>query len=313
MNPADLDTLIAQLASWGVIFEPGLSDDKINQIERDGNFHFPPDLKSLLQRVLPIEDNRGYKNFPNWRAEGGKLIEKHQEFLLDGIIFDVTQQRIPYWLENWGEMPANMDDAVEIVKQVFSDAPRLIPVYGHRFISSEPPLSDNPIFSIWQTDIICMGNNLVDYFYNEFGRENRPSGQFRQIPFWDDLYMANNASFIVNYHTTDVAEGLKRLHSKDARAYIVKFGFNGNLRIQFTCSHEQFILNGIIPTIDLNSNQLQQLEALGWKRANSYYSYDWRVISKAVDYYTVATLIVDTLVKAYGFDIRYQTIEINIQ
>ncbi|MBZ0319397.1 MAG: hypothetical protein K8L91_23505 [Anaerolineae bacterium] len=310
MNKTELDTLIEQLKLWGIILEPGLSDHEMNQIEQEGKFRFPPDLRWLLQRILPIEDNRGYRNFPNWRAEGGKLIEKHQEFLLDGIIFDVTQQKIPHWLESWGEMPTNMDDAVEIVKQVFSDAPRLIPVYGHRFIPSQPPLSDNPIFSIWQTDIICMGNNLVDYFYNEFGRENRSSGQFRQIPFWDDLYMANNASFIVNYHTTELAEGLKRLHSKDERVYSVIFGFNENLPIQFTSSKERLILNGIIPIIDLNLNQSQQLEALGWKRANSYYSYDWRVISKAVDYYTLATLIVDTLVKAYGFDIRYQTIEI---
>ncbi len=312
MNPVDLDTLIAQLASWGIILESGLSNYEINQIEQEGEFRFPPDLRLLLQRVLPIEDNRGYRNFPNWRAEGGKLIEKHQEFLLDGIIFDVTQQKIPYWLETWGEMPTNMDDAVEIVKQLFSAAPRLIPVYGHRFIPSEPQLPGNPVFSIVQTDIICYGNNLIDYFYNEFGHEQRHDGHFREIPFWDDLYMVNNGPAITDYHATQVAKELKQLlYSKDNLARLIKFGFNGNFPIQFMNLPEIRTLKGIIPIV--NPNQSQQLEALGWNSVNSYYTYDWLIVSEAVDYYTVATLIVDTLVKVYGFDIRYQAIEIKIE
>ncbi len=67
-------------------------------------------------------------------------------------------------------------------------APTLIPLIGHRFLPSEPNEAGNPVFSVYQTDIIYYGANLEHYFNNEFrGWSASEDGAYRQIPFWSDL------------------------------------------------------------------------------------------------------------------------------
>jgi hypothetical protein len=46
--------------------------------------------------------------------------------------------------------------------------PRLMPIYGHRYIPCLPHEAGNPIFSVYQTDIIFYGFGLANYFQNEF-------------------------------------------------------------------------------------------------------------------------------------------------
>src|SRR5207245_1362409 len=47
----------------------------------------------------------------------------------------------------------------------------LIPVCSQRYLPDDPPLAGNPVFSIYQTDIIIYGRNLWDYFRHEFDKE----------------------------------------------------------------------------------------------------------------------------------------------
>ena len=78
-------------------------------------------------------------------------------------------------------------------------APRLIPILSHRYMPDDPPLAGNPVFSVYQTDIIYYGYDLASYFESEFpgGQEGRPGGgiyqpdvfrkQPRPIRFWDEI------------------------------------------------------------------------------------------------------------------------------
>jgi hypothetical protein len=64
---------------------------------------------------------------------------------------------------------------------------KLIPIYGHRMMPDEPHLPGNPVFSVYQTDIIYYGYDLADYLRHEFhlpGREPWPE-RVRAIRFWD--------------------------------------------------------------------------------------------------------------------------------
>ena len=69
---------------------------------------------------------------------------------------------------------------------------------GHRFIPATPSESDNPIFSVYQTDIICYGRNLLEYLENElslaaFGKQRyQISEPVKVIPFWSHLVDLNN-------------------------------------------------------------------------------------------------------------------------
>ena len=41
-------------------------------------------------------------------------------------------------------------------------------MYSHRYLPQEPSTEGNPVFSVYQTDIICYGADLQDYLENEF-------------------------------------------------------------------------------------------------------------------------------------------------
>ena len=73
------------------------------------------------------------------------------------------------------------------VKNRLKNAPKLVPIYAHRYmpvISSENP----PVISIHGADIIYMGENLVEYFNIEFGdRRQDTIKSIIPIPFWTDI------------------------------------------------------------------------------------------------------------------------------
>jgi hypothetical protein len=79
----------------------------------------------------------------------------------------------------------------EVLRDVVSCAPKLIPLISHRYLPEQPHESDNPIFSIFYTDVIYYGANLKDYFEREFGdghtRDRPLPRQIKYIPFWSDL------------------------------------------------------------------------------------------------------------------------------
>lgn len=93
-------------------------------------------------------------------------------------------------MTGWGKRPDNVDDAKSIMRRDFATWPRLVPLFGHRFLVVDPCKSGNPVFSIMQTDIIYYGSNLGIYLINEFlGRRPEREDWFPEeyIPIWHDL------------------------------------------------------------------------------------------------------------------------------
>jgi hypothetical protein len=185
IDNAYLETVFATLRSQPHILErldPGLTDSEVDAVQRKFGFDFPPDLRAFLQYVLPIG-----KGFPNWRDDSDANLRYRLDGPLDGIWFDVEQAGW-FWLAEWGPKPAEEQARFQIVKSAVASAPRLIPIFVHRYIPAEPNDAGNPVFSVHQTDIIYYGNDLADYFHHEFGvplpewaaRTPRP------IRFWDD-------------------------------------------------------------------------------------------------------------------------------
>jgi hypothetical protein len=102
-----------------------------------------------------------------------------------GVLFDVEHNG--FWLDEWGERPENRDDAARLASELVLSAPKLIPICGHRMMPDEPNLAGNPVFSVYQTDIIYYGLDLADYLRHEFRLKdaaNRPN-TVRPIRFWD--------------------------------------------------------------------------------------------------------------------------------
>src|SRR5262249_35358166 len=85
----------------------------------------------------------------------------------------------------WGEMPASLIERREKLRGIFAEAPRLIPLAGHRYIPEEPHENGNPVFSVFCCEIIHYGANLLDWVEREehgFCAKQWPA--INEIRFW---------------------------------------------------------------------------------------------------------------------------------
>jgi len=176
------------LRDKGIQFDNGLTTDEIKQIETKFDFLFPPDLKRFLQLGLPIS-----KGFINWRQglNNAKIINEIESILdwpLEGMLFDLKNN--DFWVNSWGDKPANYEEKEIKARQKYLTFPKLIPIYGHRYIPTEPMEEGNPVFSVYQMDIVYYGFDLATYFTNEFhltltGDFEKIEGP-KKIRFWSD-------------------------------------------------------------------------------------------------------------------------------
>ena len=106
------------------------------------------------------------------------------------MLFDIEKNS--FWREVWGDKPNSIQERKKIAEQCYLTYPKLIPVYSHRYIPASPELEGNPIFSVYQMDIIYYGNDLLHYFQEEFNLEKGRVSAYeeypnRKIEFWSDI------------------------------------------------------------------------------------------------------------------------------
>jgi hypothetical protein len=176
------------LKNKGIQFTKGLTNEELKTVETDFDFRFPPDLKILLSMELPVS-----KGFVDWKKalssrEYENEILERLNWPLEGMLFDI--QNNAFWNEQWGENPELYEQQKEIAEENFRKYPKLIPIYSHRYIPSTPHEAGNPIFSVYQMDIIYYGFDLATYFRNEF-HLNLPDKfeipqEAKYIEFWSE-------------------------------------------------------------------------------------------------------------------------------
>jgi len=200
----------------------GLSEEQIEQIERRWSLRFPPDYRLFL-RVLHAVDRPTLgalynddspsrlipskrPSFCNWLTDE-EALQGRFDWLAEGLQFDVEHNRL--WLASWGAKPSTLSAQNECVRALVAAAPRMIPVFGHRYLLAEPCQSGNPVFSIYQSDIVVYGQDLRTYFLREFAQllsidEDRWRNQseahtqrredaYQAIPFWGEIYRDRNS------------------------------------------------------------------------------------------------------------------------
>ena len=177
----NIRTMVEALAAAGIVFEAGLSDDEVQRVQAAFGLAFPPDLRRFLQTALPVSPR-----FPNWRSGSVAQLREQIDFCFDGLYFDVEHNDL--WLEEWGEPPATAEEALAMARRALAEVPRMIPVYAHRFLPAEPLEAGNPVFSIYQSDIIIYGADLAAYLSAEFSIPNPTASpqRPREIRFWSE-------------------------------------------------------------------------------------------------------------------------------
>jgi hypothetical protein len=166
-----------------VVFAPGLTDPEIQRAEQSYELVFPPDLREFLMVGLPVSDG-----WVNWREIDSHKIRERLNWPWEGICFDIEHN--VFWPREWGPTPLSLPEAFAYAKQKVDAAPKLIPIYSHRYLPNRPLTAGNPVFSLYQTDIIYYGANLWDYLESEFHFESpthRLREPIRQIEFWSWL------------------------------------------------------------------------------------------------------------------------------
>jgi hypothetical protein len=162
----------------------GYSDREFDDIRQRWKIRFPPDLMDIYRKRRSVIDS-GFDWIRTPRAE----IQNMFDWPLEGMLFDVKNNA--FWLDEWGEKPKSRAAAEEIVRVAVTAAPRLIPVNGHRYIPETPYARGNPVFSVYQTDIIVYGADLADYVAHETHAKRASSPAKRKIPFWTHLVELN--------------------------------------------------------------------------------------------------------------------------
>ena len=178
----DLEYCHAVLERAGVEFGPGLTPAEFEAAEARFGLTFPPDLRSFLAFALPTNGR-----VPTWRDLENPGLMNMMGWPLEGMCFDIEHN--DFWPRERGERPAGLSEAFEIARGHVARAPKLIPVFGHRYLPDRPATAGNPVFSVYQTDIIYYGSDLENYlhkeFYYYFGTPDYALGtSIRDIEFW---------------------------------------------------------------------------------------------------------------------------------
>jgi hypothetical protein len=225
--------------SWqhGTRWLGGLGDEQIMEIERRWNLAFPPDYRLFLQRLHSVDRPMLCARYlaedesPQAALAGGALatayveqadqymklvegpsfyhlltdmdaLEGRYAWLWEGLQFDVEHNDL--WRPSWGPKPATLSGQQERVRELVQAAPKLIPIIGHRYLLAEPCTAGNPVFSVWQSDIVVYGADLRDYLVFEFAellgfskwteieratraRVHERFPGYQAIPFWGEL------------------------------------------------------------------------------------------------------------------------------
>ncbi len=156
----------------------GYAQAELDRVQRRFGLVFPPDLVALLTRKRPVDGH-------DWTDD--RAIRRALDRPFNGLLESV--ERGTLWWPEWGRLPPTARAREQVLREVVSRAPKLIPLIGHRYLPEQPHESGNPVFSIFYTDAIYYGANLKDYFEREFtGSFGQPSPRpTKYIPFWSDL------------------------------------------------------------------------------------------------------------------------------
>ncbi|MEY9926819.1 hypothetical protein ABH926_001444 [Catenulispora sp. GP43] len=189
---------LAGLAGTEWVIEPGLTSAEFTRIEDEFAFRFADDHRAFLAAGLPVSiphsDPPGVistwrEPWPDWRDGDRAKLRDQLDRPTEGVLFDVEQNA--FWDDAWGPRPDAMDAALAIAREALTQVPVLVPVYGHRFLPAGHGSFGHPVLSVWQTDIICYGLNLLDYVQQEFGGQGLNWDDHADpqvtVPFWRDF------------------------------------------------------------------------------------------------------------------------------
>lgn len=180
--------------------DPGLTDAEFSRVEKEFGFHFADDHRAFLAAGLPVNTRPEPREpgviythpepWPEWRNGDPDKLRGLLDWPGEGVLFDVENNA--FWHDGWGPRPRDTASAMATATRMLAQVPRMVPVYGHRYLPAGGGIFGHPVLSMWQTDIIYYGLNLADYIDCEFGHagpdRNADTWETEaSVDFWRDL------------------------------------------------------------------------------------------------------------------------------
>ncbi|RZJ28283.1 MAG: SMI1/KNR4 family protein, partial [Brevundimonas sp.] len=125
-----------------MVWTSGYSAAELERAQERFRLTFPPDLIDLLLDRRPVGG-------PDWNDEAD--VRAWLAWPYEGLLFDVEQNGL--WWPEWGNRPDSAEARANVLREVVGKAPRLIPIFGHRYLPATPHLAGNPVFSVHQSDV----------------------------------------------------------------------------------------------------------------------------------------------------------------
>ena len=171
---------IAWLREHGVELSEPMGLPELAAIEAKYEFEFGPDHREMLLTAVPLG-----AGWMDWRSSSEELIRSKLSWPLEGMLFDVEHK--VFWPPSWGPKPALLDEALQVAGAEYLKWPTLVPLFGHRYVPAAPSESGAPVFSVYQTDVVYYGENLLSYVKTEFGGRPGTGRDASYLPPWSLL------------------------------------------------------------------------------------------------------------------------------
>ena len=169
--------IIEHMEKTGVKFCSGLTYDTMARIEEIYDIRFPDSLITFYSTAFPV--CVGNVDFPRWNDFSPENIAHIRQLMNAPYQWLRRDIEKGFWLPSWDG---------KTVEELFENAPKLIPIYSHRYV---PVLdhADPPVISTVGRDTVCYGVCLEDYLLREFcgGGIAFEEMNVPYIPLWSDI------------------------------------------------------------------------------------------------------------------------------
>ncbi|MCS3798876.1 hypothetical protein [Niastella sp. OAS944] len=165
-----------------------LNDGEIDDLEKKYRIQFGEEHRAFLKVLHTInrknptydgwkdqEDDNEVKQmghpsyFYNW-FEDTQWIESRLSWPYDTILQDIFGLN-KRWLKIWGPCPDSTEEKIRVFTEWYNKAPRLIPLFAHRFLMGNGHSGLKPVLSVWGSDIVIIAWSLRHFLMRNFARE----------------------------------------------------------------------------------------------------------------------------------------------